>query len=112
MVATLSFGFWDSMLAGRYNPLLWSRHLATSFPDLPRGVDRDALKRRSSAVLNLRNRISHHEPLIRLDLRQQDDDILDMVAWICPQTRIWMEPHLTLPGVLSSRPWPLTSSSG
>lgn len=35
IVASLSFGFWASMLQPRYNPDIWSAQLRTSFPSLP-----------------------------------------------------------------------------
>ena len=37
IVATLTFGFWVSMLKARYNPPLWGQYLRKSFPHLPVG---------------------------------------------------------------------------
>jgi|SRR5579862_1359004 len=68
VVAGLSFGFWVGMLSRRYNPQIWSKHLRYAFPFLPAGIGRDDVFSTAGKVAFLRNRISHHEPLINRDI--------------------------------------------
>jgi len=68
IVADLSAGFWVSMLTARYDGHLnWKYNLARVFPfeaAIPR-IDAHAACDR---MLDVRNRIAHHEPIYHRDL--------------------------------------------
>lgn len=64
IVAGLSFGFWVGMLQPRYNPAFWSKYINSAFPGLPYGRGRKSLAAAVAQIATLRNRISHHEPLL------------------------------------------------
>jgi hypothetical protein len=77
VVAGLSFGFWVGLLHKRYNPCVWSKHLRAAFPDLPTGRSRKTLAARAAEVATLRNRISHHEPLIGRDISADFANVME-----------------------------------
>lgn len=104
VVASLSFGFWAGMLHRRYNPQIWGRHLASGFPDLPADIDRDKLHQAVIKVARLRNRISHHEPLIKTNVMQHLQETMTLLRWLCPSTAAWIRPHCDVPKVIREKP--------
>ena len=104
IVAGLSFGFWVQMLHKRHYPTIWSQHLSLGFPHLPSHVDLKALHGRAGSVNKLRNRISHHEPLIRSNVSQQHAELLELLGWICPETLALCRPHFRVPTVMRQKP--------
>lgn len=104
LTASLTFGFWVTLLKGKYNPPVWSQQLRRQFPALPKDINRELLRQLAQSVLQLRNRISHHEPLIRLDLPAKHSQVLRLLEWMCPATHGWLQPHLTFDQVDSERP--------
>lgn len=104
VTASVTFGFWVTLLKGVYSPPVWSRQLRQQFPDLPQGASREKLRQLAQTVLHLRSRISHHEPVVRLDLPTKHDEVTRLIAWMCPATHDWLQPHLTFDQVFRERP--------
>ncbi|MFC7292394.1 Abi family protein [Hirschia litorea] len=104
LVATLSFGFWSSMLDSRYNVDIWSTELKNAFPNLPAGKDRGFLSKRVRKINDLRNRIWHHEPIFRLNLSQEYADTLELLRWICQKKHDWIRPKCRVPIILRQKP--------
>lgn len=104
IVASLSFGFWVGMLQPKYNPEIWSKHLRLVFPALPQKEDRDYLFRLAGRVADFRNRISHHEPLIKSDSMRIYGDMMTLLQWICPATESWIRPHCDVPKIMRQKP--------
>ena len=111
IVATLSFGFWVSLLGpggrtedGRkanYEMTLWRPALRGAF------VHRVKLTRRQAhhplnALRVLRNRVAHHEPIFARDLIADHERILDVAGWISPATRTWIEHHSRVPAAIEA----------
>lgn len=112
--ASLSFGFWVSLLgpggrigdSGRkadYERTLWRPALRRAFPH------RNPLTRKQvhsplSSLRTLRNRIAHHEPIFARNLTRDYQWILDVTSWISPGTRVWIEHHSRVTGLLAV-PW-------
>jgi hypothetical protein len=105
VVAELSFGFWRYLLANRYSTTLWpaTRH---AFPQLPRrGNTRPLLERPVNDLHLLRNRIAHHEPLIREPLHKRLASLEYVLDQIDPQVRVWaLDDGGRLATLLGSRP--------
>ena len=110
MVATLSFGFWVSLLGpgGRiegsghranYEMTLWRPAMRGAFP-----YRKTLTRRQAHKPLNylrtLRNRIAHHEPIFARRLREDHQRTLDVTGWISPGTRGWIESHSRVPDLL------------
>lgn len=104
VVAGLSFGFWVGMLQPRYNPAIWGTHLRTSFPHLPGNRDRHALFKRGGEIAALRNRISHHEPLLKADAMRCYSEIIEFLRWLCPITADWVRPHCEVAKIVRQKP--------
>ena len=109
IVATLSFGFWVSLLgsggrleSGRranYEMTLWRPALRQVF------AHRATLTRRQAhGPLNelriLRNRIAHHEPIFTRNLTADYARILEVLGWISPGIQTWTAHHSQLPALL------------
>lgn len=84
----MSFGFWRYLSSAAHEKTLWVPYLHHGFRP---GTDRRELDRRVTALHRLRNRIAHHEPLLREDViaryedmlavtRMFDDDLADYLA--------------------------------
>jgi len=104
IVAGLSFGFWTGLLQRRYYPPIWSSSLRIGFPHLPQGRGIKSLSKRCGEILMLRNRISHHEPIIRRDISLDYANIMEMISWICPTTHDLVRPHCRVPSVMREKP--------
>jgi hypothetical protein len=104
IVAGLSFGFWVGMLGKRYNPEIWSRHLQTSFPHFPKHRGRKSLAQEAGAIVTLRNRIWHHEPIIKRDISDDYRRVMQVLEWLCPVKHAWIKPHCKIPLIIRQKP--------
>lgn len=104
VVAGLSFGFWVGMLQRRYNPTIWSGGLRSAFPHLPGNRNRASLAQAAARTAWLRNRIWHHEPIIKLDLSMEHAQILNLLDWLCPVKAVWIRPYCRVPQLLRHKP--------
>jgi len=104
VVAGLSLGFWVALLQARYNPGVWSSQLRATFLALPAGVGRGDLAKAAGRVAFLRNRIDHHEPIIRMDLSKEFSEMMILLGWICPIKQAWVRPHCRVPDLLRQKP--------
>jgi hypothetical protein len=104
VVAGLSFGFWVGILDGRYNPPIWGGQLRTAFPFFPPNRARKSLHGRVRDVATLRNRISHHEPLIGRDSLADFSNLMALLEWIYPAKATWIRPYCHVPQIVRQRP--------
>ncbi len=104
IVASLSFGFWVGMLHSRYNPPIWGAHLRTSFPFLPTKENRNSVFQVAGKIANFRNRISHHEPLIKSNVMQHYSETMLFLRWLCPNTEAWIRPYCSVPSIVRQKP--------
>jgi len=101
VVAELNFGFWVSLFNKEYETTLWRRPglITATFPAIPRDArgrqgrkirNRHALSVRLNRILDVRNRVFHHEPIWnwpRPTLVDQHAEMLEMLGWINPTFR-------------------------
>lgn len=83
--------------------------MASSPPRVPHHPDGVTLPRsdvdnRVQRVHVLRNRIAHDEPVYRRDLAHDHADMLDLVGWIDPGARAWVESLRRVSSIIASRP--------
>jgi hypothetical protein len=110
VVAELSFGFWTALLSARYEKRLWVPCLHRAFPHAFAGpefgpttsgarrrVNRQDIARRLDGIRELRNRIAHHESIIRRSLDKDFRSIIETTAWICPTTSAWLDATMIVP---------------
>ena len=109
----LNFGFWVSMIAptrkqnytdniSHFELYLWRPALRATFPftaDLELKQARLILIR----LKRLRNLIAHHEPIYLRELEKEYQIILDVLGWMSPRARNWVESRSRVEEVLKNR---------
>lgn len=105
VLAELSFGFWVLLLSRRYDANLWRTTFAPAFREGGRRMARQRVHNRMNEIRDFRNRVFHHEPIYHLDPAQCHADIIQAIAWLCPETAVWAWEHSRVPYVLEN-PWP------
>ena len=93
VVSGSNFGFWTHLFNRCYGGTLWPQILQPVFPHAPASLrTRRELSKRVNKFRELRNRISHHEPIWYWgDLHITHQEILEVVGWISPQNRALVE---------------------
>jgi hypothetical protein len=106
IVAELSFGFWTSLLNRRYDQGLWPAHLKNAFPGAPRSRrTRSTFSRRFNAIREVRNRVSHHEPIwYRETLAADHEDIIEACKWLEPSSILLLQQADRFSRILAARP--------
>lgn len=102
IVAELSFGFWVSLLSRRYDRHFWVPALHKAFPGYH--GDRESLRDNLQAMLMLRNRIMHHEPIHHRHLEADHAKIYRLLCYIEPEAATWLREFDRVPDVLTMRP--------
>lgn len=103
LVAQLTFGFWLTLLKKKYDTLLWRTALYRTFPYAPKPLIRSHIHDDIFKIRELRNRIVHHEPIFERQLNEEHEFILQVAAWICPDTSNWIRHHSRFEDVWKSR---------
>jgi hypothetical protein len=100
IVAELNLGFWTSFF-GKSSYLQW-QHLRRMFSvsRLQRAAVADMLDK----IRDLRNRIAHHEPILRLPLDTRYASIRDLVEWIEADAATWIDQNSTWSAVFLGHP--------
>ena len=101
VVAELNFGFWVTLLGRTYARSLWPPLLSRVFLQGGRRMSWQAVHGRMNDLRNFRNRVAHHEPIYHLNPAAVHAEIIEAVAWICPDTAAWILEHSRVPTVLA-----------
>jgi hypothetical protein len=115
VIAELNLGFWTSLVSTRYEKQLWVPHLHRAFPYALRvtadktappssPISRAEIFDQLESVRNLRNRIAHHEPIIKLDLPRLYSRILEALKWVCPISADWVRATNSFPRRFYEKP--------
>jgi len=104
IVADLSAGFWVSLLTKSYDvTFAWRYNLTRIFPHDPR-IDRRLASATCDQLLDLRNRVAHHEPIMHLDLVEMRDCLSVMIDGMCSATQAYTESACTFKKVWGAKP--------
>jgi hypothetical protein len=91
IVADLSGGFWVSLLTKSYDiPFAWRYNLARIFPN-DAVISRIEAAEICEALLVLRNRIAHHEPIFHFPLEQRRNEIGKIIYAMCRANYAYVE---------------------
>ncbi|MCY4194177.1 MAG: Abi family protein [bacterium] len=101
LVAELSFGFWVALFAKRYDDLLWRTDLHHIFPSQ---VNRQELYEQLDRLRTLRNRITHHEPILQRDLQTDYEKLLWILEMLSPEVASWTSHHSRVLEVIDTDP--------
>ncbi len=105
LIANLSLGFWVTMYDTRYDSAphhLWRKGLHQLFP----GKSHKNVRKRLERIRYIRNRIAHHENLLKYDEARIRTTCHDILSWMYPETDRWAR----LASALAMPPLPPQSS--
>ena len=112
VIASLSFGFWVSLLGpggfidrttrtkANYEMTLWRPALRRAFPHAGK-ISRKGAHMPLDYLRTFRNRIAHHEPVFSRHLEKDYQSILEIAGWIAPHMCPWIEAHSRVPAMLA-----------
>lgn len=107
IVAALHFGFWTTLLAGRYEHQIWTPALNKAFPNYAavtgKSPKRSSISGQIDFLRGLRNRIAHHEPIFQRDLLADYRTLLRVASWLNSDLSKWMDFHSRVLAVLPRR---------
>jgi hypothetical protein len=108
VIAELKFAFWVSMYTGRHDGRLWNPSLRREYPNIPASMSvraaRGKIHSTADKVRDLRNRIAHHEPIFSRDLKNEYDQMAEIVGYRCAHTAAWMKRTQDVVWLLDLRP--------
>lgn len=110
VIPELKFVFWQKMLTGRFDLRLWDSHIMDAFPNaaglgLSVAQLRENLYNDLESIRKLRNRIAHHEPVIRRDLVDDFATIKRIVSYRCMHSSEWLQNNQNLLPLLTLKPY-------
>ena len=107
VVAELNLGFWRYLLTERYSRSWWNPGGMTGLRGAFGPVsDRTKADRAVTRMYELRNRVAHHEPVIKfttMQLGSEVDSMTDLMNWVAPDLGSAVDPT-RLTSLLASRP--------
>jgi hypothetical protein len=97
VIAELTFGFWVDLFSKPNHNRLWmGRNLRAAFPNTT--LHRDIIHERLKAIHLLRNRLSHHEPILTSANGLYNGNIIitlpqltQCMEWVCTHTAQWIK---------------------
>jgi hypothetical protein len=101
ILSETSLGLWHQLVSKKWTNL-WP-DLADAFPHAPNRA-RHTIADPVSELRDLRNRIGHHHRIWPLPCTQLHHRLLDVVGYIDPVLRTWIEGGSAVPAVLANSP--------
>lgn len=101
VIAGVPFGFWAGLFDRRYEEL-WRQRLRHAFPN--GSLARADLARSLGRIRRFRNRVAHHDCLLSQDVGALVSEMLQIVGWIDPRARVWLEARIRVRALLDR--WP------
>ena len=103
IVAALSFDFWSNFLFRPDYTTFW--RVNYSKLNISEARFRQ-FKTRINETNDLRNRIAHHEPILRLDCSTIHTEILEAIKWLSFEAYRWTKEHTTVSVIIRTKPAP------
>jgi hypothetical protein len=104
IVADLSAGFWVSLLSEGYEvPFRWNNSIGRVF-SYDATMDRETAHTLCSRILEVRNRVAHHEPIYQMPLTDRCKEAERVIKAICPGSHLYMARKCELPVALAKNP--------
>lgn len=100
-MAGVSFGFWAGLFSKRYEEL-WRHRLRYAFPH--GSVTRKDLTQRMRLLQRFRNRVAHHDCLLRQNVGERAEDMLLIAGWIDPDAAMWLRERSRVHSLLAAKP--------
>ncbi len=85
LVSELSFGFWTALFQSAYADKMRIAYLKQIFPNLPPKnielIDRKTISAKLNHIRKFRNRVFHHENIIKDEFTDIENDISEILAY-------------------------------
>lgn len=105
IVADLTCGFWVSQITSKYNvPYGWKSNIKFRVFTDNHKITRQEASEISDDLLDLRNRVAHHEPVFHLALPELRDDLNYLVEGMCGVTASILNQYCSFDSIWASRP--------
>jgi len=101
VIAGVSFGFWAGLFSNHYEEL-WRQELRYAFPH--GSIVRKDLTQPMRLLQRFRNRVAHHDCLLKQDIGQRADDMLKIAGWIDPDAQTWLSERSRIHALLATKP--------
>jgi hypothetical protein len=92
IIAALRFGFWTALFGRKYEET-WRHYLRHIFKTNDKPLMRKQILALLQDLRKLRNRIAHHECLLKMDLIQHYEDSLQLIQLLSPVMALWIRQH-------------------
>lgn len=92
VITALPFGFWSSFF-GRPYEQLWRQNLRFIFDDKI-SLKRSTIAAYTKEIRTLRNRIAHHECILKMDMNKLEKEAIKFLNLLSPTTASWLEAEL------------------
>lgn len=103
ILSETTFGLWHQLVAAKQR-FLWP-DLANAFPHAPTRSHHHVATP-LARLRSLRNRIAHHHRIVAVDISGRLADVLELLAYIDPDVRDWVQANSDVPRVKALRPSP------
>jgi hypothetical protein len=104
IVSDLSAGFWVALFSPSYDvPFSWRYNLTRIFPG-DKAMTRATAATICGGLLDLRNRVAHHEPIYHLPLQERRQELTTLLTAMCPVSSAYIEACCTFAATFSARP--------
>jgi hypothetical protein len=98
IISNLTLGFWLNLFNRDYDKNddrnLWMKSLNKIFVNTSHKPRRSAIRERLEKFRNLRNRISHCEPIVQFPLDKYYYQLIEFVSWIDQDLSSWLEKEI------------------
>lgn len=101
VIASLSFGFWQTLFSGAYEEL-WRKRLWRAFPH--GSGKRREVANLTGPILHFRNRVAHHEPIFFSNLERHHSRILELARLIDEEAKRYIASLSRVEQLLRERP--------
>ena len=88
IVSNLSFGFWVSLLYPNYELSLWRGSLHKIFAQNTK-ITRKEIHQKLETIKRIRNRVAHHEFILKHDLKTYHQIIYEILEYLSPELVSW-----------------------
>lgn len=105
VIPELSFGFWTSLLASKFEKTLW-KNIRLAFPNCPKDIrKRKTMSSKFNGVRKLRNRIFHHESVTWSipALKNYRNEIVEGIDWLDKDLLNWSQDIFRFDEVIDKR---------
>ncbi|HET7417085.1 MAG TPA: Abi family protein [Solirubrobacterales bacterium] len=101
VIASLSFGFWQSLFSGAYEEL-WRKRLWRAFPN--GSGRRREIANLTGPILHFRNRVAHHEPIFFSNLERHHARVLELASLIDEEAALYIAALSRVEQLLREKP--------